>query len=141
MTGTSADQTGFGGVLDLGQIVFTAQAGAYFSYQPLWAIVFGTAAIILYMENAGSNRRSAHEPVFSFVRTCLGFRLGLFGLIASNLLNLITRAAELGGLAIVLLLLTGWPERSLISALDPREQWFNCFGFNGSSGSPVYPGS
>jgi Mn2+/Fe2+ NRAMP family transporter len=106
--------TALGGFLDLGQIVFTAQAGAYFSYQLLWAIVLGTAAIILYMEMCGRIAVVAQEPVFSVVRTCFGFRLGLFVLIASNLLNLITCAAELGGLAIVLHLLTGWPEKSLI---------------------------
>jgi Mn2+/Fe2+ NRAMP family transporter len=35
-------------------------------------------------------------------------------LIASNLLNLVTCAAELGGIAIVLHLLTGWPEKVLL---------------------------
>jgi manganese transport protein len=40
--------------------------------------------------------------------------LGLATLITSNLLNLITCAAELGGIAIVLHLLTGWPERVLL---------------------------
>ena len=98
--------TALGGFLDLGQIVFTAQAGAYFGYQLLWAIVLGTAAIILYMEMCGRIAVVAHEPVFSVVRTSMGFRLGLFVLIASNLLNLITCAAELGGLAIVFHLLT-----------------------------------
>jgi manganese transport protein len=39
--------TALGGFLDLGQIAFTAQAGAYFGYRLLWAIVIGTAAIIL----------------------------------------------------------------------------------------------
>ena len=38
-------------------------------------------------------------------------------LIASNLLNLITCAAELGGIAIVLRLLTGWPEKLLLVGL------------------------
>ncbi|MGH9574013.1 MAG: hypothetical protein ACRD40_10855 [Candidatus Acidiferrales bacterium] len=34
--------TALGGFVDLGQIVFTTQAGALFGYQLLWAIVFGT---------------------------------------------------------------------------------------------------
>jgi Mn2+/Fe2+ NRAMP family transporter len=50
------------------------------------------------------------------VRTNLGFRFGLFVLIASNLLNLITCAAELAGVAIVLHLLTEWPEKTLLVA-------------------------
>jgi hypothetical protein len=41
------------------------------------------------------------------VRTRLGRRIGFLTLAASNLLNLITCAAEIGGLAILLHLLTG----------------------------------
>jgi Mn2+/Fe2+ NRAMP family transporter len=66
------------------------------------------------MEMCGRIAVVAGEPVFAIVRTHLGFRLGLATLIASNLLNLITCAAELGGIAIVLHLLTGWPERLLL---------------------------
>src|SRR5882757_10833993 len=106
--------TALGGFLDLGQIVLTAQAGAYFGYQLLWAIVIGTAVIILYMEMCGRVAVVAHKPVFSVIQACLGYRLGLFVLIASNLLNLITCAAELAGIAIVLHLITGLPEKSLI---------------------------
>jgi manganese transport protein len=106
--------TALGGFVDLGQIVFTTQAGALFGYGLLWAVVLGTAAIIVYMEMCGRIAVVAQEPVFSVVRTCLGSRVGLLTLIASNLLNLITCAAELGGTAIILHLLTGWPEKILL---------------------------
>ena len=106
--------TALGGFVDLGQIVFTMQAGALFGYKLLWTVVFGTAAIIVYMEMCGRVAVVAKEPVFSVVRTCLGFRLGLITLIASNLLNVITCAAELGGIAIVVHLLTGWPEKAAL---------------------------
>jgi manganese transport protein len=106
--------TALGGFVDLGQIVFTTQAGALFGYRLMWAIVLGTAAIIVYMEMCGRIAVVAKEPVFAIVRTHLRFRLGLVTLIASNLLNLITCAAELGGIAIVLHLLTGWPENLLL---------------------------
>lgn len=106
--------TALGGFVDLGQIVFTTQAGALFSYQLMWAIVLGTGAIIVYMEMCGRVAVVAKEPVFAVVRTRLGLTLGLITLIASNLLNLITCAAELGGIAIVLRLLTGWPEKLLL---------------------------
>src|SRR2546430_9193045 len=105
--------TALGGFVDLGQIVFTMQAGALFGYRLMWAIVLGTAAIILYMEMCGRVAVVAKEPVFAVVRTCLGFPLGLVTLIASNLLNLITCAAELGGIAILLHLLTGWTRKIL----------------------------
>ena len=106
--------TALGGFVDLGQIVFTTQAGALFNYQLMWAIVLGTGAIIVYMEMCGRVAVVANEPVFAVVRTRLGFPLGLVTLVASNLLNLITCAAELGGIAIVLHLLTGWPEKLLL---------------------------
>ena len=66
------------------------------------------------MEMCGRVAVAAGEPVFSVVRMRLGRRLGLVTLIASNLLNLITCAAELGGLGILLHLLTGWPERVVL---------------------------
>jgi manganese transport protein len=103
--------TALGGFVDLGQIVFTAQAGALFGDSLFWAIALGTIAIIVYMEMCGRVAVVAHKPVFSVVRDCLGKHLGLVTLTASNLLNLITCAAELAGVAIVLHLLTGWPER------------------------------
>jgi len=106
--------TALGGFVDLGQIVFTTQAGALFGYKLLWTIVLGSAGIILYMEMCGRVAVVAREPVFAVVRTRLGYRFGLITLIASNLLNLITCAAEIGGLAILLRLLTGWPERALL---------------------------
>lgn len=103
--------TALGGFVDFGQIVFTMQAGALFGYALLWAIVLGTAAIIVYMEMCGRIAVVAREPVFAVVRDRLGKRFGLCVLIASNLLNLLTCAAELGGVAIALRLLTGWPEK------------------------------
>src|SRR6059058_169347 len=90
--------TALGGFVDLGQIVFTMQAGALFGYRLIWAIALGTAAIIVYMEMCGRIAVVAKEPVFAVVRTRLGFGLGLLTLIASNLLNVITCAAELGGI-------------------------------------------
>ncbi len=106
--------TALGGFVDLGQIVFTTQAGALFSYELMWAILLGAVAIIVYMEMCGRVAVVAKEPVFAVVRTRLGFSLGLATLIASNLLNLITCAAEIGGVAIVLHLLTGWPEKLVL---------------------------
>jgi Mn2+/Fe2+ NRAMP family transporter len=108
--------TALGGFVDLGQIVFTMQAGALFDYELMWAVVLGTLGIIVYMEMCGRIAVVAKEPVFAVVRTRLGFRLGIVTLIASNLLNVITCAAELGGIAIVLHLLTGWPEKLLLIA-------------------------
>jgi Mn2+/Fe2+ NRAMP family transporter len=107
--------TALGGFVDFGQIVFTLQAGASFRYALLWPVVLGTIAIIVYMEMCGRIAVVAREPVFAIVRNRLGNALGLAVLIASNLLNLITFAAELGGLAIILHLMTGRPEKLLLA--------------------------
>jgi Mn2+/Fe2+ NRAMP family transporter len=109
--------TALGGFVDFGQIVFTLQAGASFRYALLWPIVLGTGAIILYMEMCGRIAVIAREPVFAVVRDRLGKRLGLAVLVGSNLLNLITCAAEMGGVAIVLHLLTGWPQKLLLAGV------------------------
>ena len=82
---------------------------------PLWPVILGTVAIIVYMEMCGRIAVVAREPVFAVVRDRLGKRLGLAVLIASNLLNLVTCAAEIGGIAILLHLLTGWPARGLLA--------------------------
>jgi manganese transport protein len=108
--------TALGGFVDLGQVVFTSQAGALYGYQLFWSIILGTIAIIAYMEMCGRVAVVAQEPVFAVVRTRLGEKLGLATLIASNLLNVITCAAEIGGVAAILHLLTGWPERVLLIA-------------------------
>ena len=133
--------TALGGFVDLGQIVFTTQAGALFGYRLLWSIVLGTVAIIVYLEMCGRVAVVAHEPVFSVVRERLGMRLGLATLIASNLLNLLTCAAELGGTAIVVHLLTGWNEHLVLIGttlaliaivLFSRFQWIErVFGLSG----------
>jgi manganese transport protein len=108
--------TALGGFVDLGQIVFTMQGGALFGYRLLWVIVVGTAAIIVYMEMCGRIAVVAKQPVFATVRDRLSNPLGLATLIASNLLNLITCAAELGGIGIILHLLTGWNEHICLVA-------------------------
>ena len=106
--------TALGGFVDLGQIVFTIQAGALFSYRLLWAILLGSIATFVYMEMCGRVAVVAREPVFATVRDRLAMPLGMATLVASNLLNLLTCAAELGGPAIVIHVLTGWPERAAL---------------------------
>ena len=108
--------TALGGFVDLGQIVFTMQAGALFGYRLMWSIGLGAIAIIVYMEMCGRVAAVAQEPVFAIVPRRLGKRLGVLTLVASNLLNLLTCAAELGAIAIVIHLFTGLNERFALVA-------------------------
>ena len=111
--------TALGGFVDLGQIVFTMQAGALFGYRLTWAILLGMVAIILYMEMCGRVAAVAQKPVFAAVRMKLGKTLGTATLIGSNLLNLLTCAAELGAIAIILHLFFGLTDRfaTIVGAL------------------------
>jgi manganese transport protein len=103
-----------GGFVDIGDLVFNTQAGATFGYQLLWAVVVGVVGIVVYSEMCGRVSAVAKRPVFDLVRERVGFGAGLSTLIASEVVNLMTCAAEIGGVAICLKLLSGLPYRLLI---------------------------
>ncbi len=94
-----------GGFVDIGELVFDVQAGAQYRYALLWAVVVGVIGIVVYAEMTGRVAAVTGRPVFDVVRTRMGFNVGLITLVASLLINLITLAAEVGGMAIVLNLL------------------------------------
>jgi manganese transport protein len=98
-----------GGFLDIGDLVFNTQAGALFRYDLLWAVLLGTIGIAVYAEMCGRVAAVTKRPVFDTIRMRLGFGPGLVALVASTIVNLLTVAAELGGLAIVLTLLLDAP--------------------------------
>ena len=54
------------------------------------------------------------KAVFDAIRERVGFKAALGALIASEIVNLLTLACEIGGVAIVLQLLSGPPYRGLI---------------------------
>jgi hypothetical protein len=64
-------------------------------------VVLGTFGIAVYAEMAGRVAAVSGRPVFDVIRMRLGFGLGLIALVASTFVNVLTVAAELGGLAIV----------------------------------------
>ncbi|MDP9330644.1 MAG: Nramp family divalent metal transporter [Actinomycetota bacterium] len=103
-----------GGFVDIGDLVFNTQAGATFGFQLLWVVVIGVLGIIVYSEMCGRVSAVAKRPVFDLVRERTGFGAGLGTLIASEIVNLMTCAAEIGGVAICLQLLSGLPYRLLI---------------------------
>jgi manganese transport protein len=103
-----------GGFVDIGDLVFNTQAGATFGFQLLWAVVVGVIGIIVYSEMCGRVSAVAKRPVFDLIRERTGFAAGLATLVASEVVNLMTCAAEIGGVAICLQLLSGLPYRLLI---------------------------
>ena len=91
-----------GGFVDIGELVFNSQAGAVFGYQLLWTVPIGVIGIATYAEMCGRVATITKRPVFDVVRQRLGFGPGLVTLIASGAINILTVAAEVGGIALVL---------------------------------------
>jgi len=105
-----------GGFVDIGDLVFNTQAGATFGFQLLWVVVIGVFGIVVYSEMCGRVAAISQRPVFDLIRERVGFGAGFGTLIAAEVVNLMTCAAEVGGVAIVLQLLGGAPYRVLIVA-------------------------
>jgi manganese transport protein len=103
-----------GGFVDIGDLVFNTQAGALFGFQLLWVVVVGVGGIIVFSEMCGRVSAVSGRPVFDLVRERTGFGAALATLIASEIVNLMTCAAEVGGVAICFQLLSGLPYRLLV---------------------------
>ena len=101
--------TAVGGFVDISELVFAAQAGSKFGYALLWVFAFATVGIMAFGEMSGRVAAVAKQPVFNLMRHRLGLKLGLVTLAASMISNLITCAAEVGGIALILNYLTGSP--------------------------------
>ena len=94
--------TALGGFVDISELVFCIAAGAKFGYQLLWTVLLGTIGIALYGEMSGRIAAVLHKPVFTVVRERLGWNTAAVVLVAATLVNVLTCAAEIGGLATLL---------------------------------------
>ncbi len=103
-----------GGFVDIGDLVFNTAAGATFGYQLVWVIPIGVVGIIVYSEMCGRVAAVSGKAVFDAIRERVGFKAALGALVSSEIVNLMTLACELGGVAIALQLLSGLPYRLLI---------------------------
>jgi manganese transport protein len=103
--------TAVGGFVEIGELLFSINAGSKFDYHHLWVVILGTIGIILYGEMAGRIAAVTRRPVFEVIRENTGPRLGLTTLIAATLVGLLTCAAETGGVALILTLLFDTPYR------------------------------
>jgi manganese transport protein len=99
--------TAFGGFVDIGDLVANSETGARFGMRLAWVVVVGVIGIVIYAEMAGRVATMSGRPVFDVVRERLGARWALANLLASYFINLLTVAAEIGGLALLIQLITG----------------------------------
>jgi manganese transport protein len=108
--------TAVGGFVDISELVFAAQAGSIFGYALIWVFAFSTIGMMVFGEMSGRVAAVARQPVFNLMRHRLGLKLGLVTLFASLLSTLITCAAEVGGMGLILHYLTGASYRAMAVA-------------------------
>src|SRR5881628_21862 len=101
--------TAVGGFVDISELVFAAQADSIFGFALIWAFAFSTFGMMVFGEMSGRVAAVAKQPVFNLMRNRLGLKLGLLTLFTSLLSTLITCAAEIGGMGLILFHLTGVP--------------------------------
>jgi Mn2+/Fe2+ NRAMP family transporter len=106
--------TALGGFVDVGELVFVAQAGARYAYALTWVIALGTVGIIVYSEMAGRIAAVKKQGVFDVLRLRLSRRVAFLALFMATAVNLITCSAEIGGIATTLRLLFGLPLESAL---------------------------
>ena len=107
--------TAMGGFVEIGELTFAVNAGAKFGYSLLWIVLIGTVGIIVYGEMAGRVAAVRGQPVFNLIRDRVGFDGGLVTLLAATAVNVMTCAAEIGGVALIWQLLADWPYRALVA--------------------------
>jgi manganese transport protein len=108
--------TALGGFVDIGELVFALDAGAKFGYGLLWVVLIGTVGIAVYGEMAGRIAAVRQQPTMDAVKERLGANFALVVLVASTVINVLTCAAEVGGLAVVLQLLGGQQYQLMVLA-------------------------
>jgi manganese transport protein len=91
-----------GGFVDIGDLVFNAQAGASVGTPALWAVPVGVLGIMIFAEMSGRIVAVSKKPNFVLVKERYGQRLSTFTLVASLVLTVLTLGAELGGHGFVL---------------------------------------
>src|SRR5215212_7875604 len=124
--------TSVGGFLELGSLATSAQAGAGFGFQLLWAIVLGTICFIFLVEMAGRFAAVSHHTISDAIRERFGFNFFLLPFLVTIGVNFLVLAAEIGGVCVSLEFATGvsfqwWavPAALLIWVL----LWKGTFGF------------
>lgn len=99
--------TSVGGFLEVGSIATSAQAGAGFGYQLVWPIVLGTIVLIFLVEMSGRLAAVSNLTVPGAMRDRFGFDYFVIPLVTLSIVIYLVLAAEIGGAAFALQLVTG----------------------------------
>jgi Mn2+/Fe2+ NRAMP family transporter len=101
--------TGIGGFLEAGSLATSAQAGAAFGFQLIWAIALGTVCIAFLVEMGGRLAAMSHHTLPDAMRERFGIRFFLVPLITVVLVSFLVLASEIGGVCLALQFITGVP--------------------------------
>ena len=99
--------TSIGGFVEVGSISTSAQAGSEFGFQLLWAILVAALMLALLTEMCGRFATISRRSLVAAVRERFGIHFLLLPLVAELFIDILLLAAEVGGTAIALRLLTG----------------------------------
>ena len=102
--------TAIGGFVDIGDLVFNAQVGARFGMSLALVTILGVAGICVFAEMSGRVAACSGRATFDLVRERLGPRMGMMNLLASIGVTLLTFVAEIGGVALAIMLVTSISE-------------------------------
>jgi Mn2+/Fe2+ NRAMP family transporter len=99
--------TGIGGFLEAGSLATSAQAGAAFGFQLIWAVALGTICIAFLVEMAGRLAAVSKHTLPDAMRERFGIRFFTVPLVAVVLVSFLVLASEIGGVSLALQLATG----------------------------------
>ena len=99
--------TSIGGFVEAGSISTAAQGGAEFGFALLWAVAVATIILAMLAEMAGRAATVSKRSMAAAVRERFGFHYQMIPLGAELVIDLLLLAAEIGGVALAVKLLTG----------------------------------
>ncbi len=99
--------TSVGGFFDVGNIATSAQAGASFRFQLIWALLLATVLVIFLVEMSGRFAAVTNKALPDTIREHLGFSFWFVPFLVLTLTHFLILAAEIGGLSFALQLITG----------------------------------
>jgi NRAMP (natural resistance-associated macrophage protein)-like metal ion transporter len=99
--------TSIGGFVEAGSISTAAQAGSEYGYQLLWAVAVATLMVAMLIEMSGRLAAVSKRSLAAAVRERFGIHFQIVPLAAELIIDLLLLAAEIGGVAIAVKLVTG----------------------------------
>jgi Mn2+/Fe2+ NRAMP family transporter len=99
--------TGIGGFLEAGSLATSAQAGADFRFDLIWAILLGAICLAFLVEMSGRLSAISKHTLPDAIRERFGFRFFVVPLVVMQLVMFLVMATELGGVSLALQFISG----------------------------------